>query len=72
MGELYLGHPSAKIVSLSTTESEYVSATHGMKEVLWLRSLLSEVFGGFDEAMVLFGDNQAAITLAHDHQYHAT
>ena len=70
-GELYLGHPSAKILSLSTTESEYVSATHGMKEVLWLRSLLSKVFGGFDEAMVLFRDNQAAIALAHDHQYHA-
>ena len=60
-----------EIVSLSTTESEYVAATHGMKEALWLRSLLSEVFGGFKEATVLFGDNQAAIALARDHQYHA-
>ena len=60
-----------EIVSLSTTESEYVAATHGMKEALWLRSLLSEVFGGFDKATVLFRDNQAAISLARDHQYHA-
>ena len=45
-----------EIVSLSTTESEYVAATHGMKEALWLRSLLSEVFRSFDEATVLFGD----------------
>ena len=60
-----------EIVSLSTTESEYVAATHGMKEALWLHSLLSEVFGGFDKVTVLFGDNQAAISLARDHQYHA-
>ena len=60
-----------EIVLLSTTESEYVAAMHGMKEVLWLCSLLSEVFGGFDKATVLFGDNQAAISLARDHQYHA-
>lgn len=34
-----------EIVSLSTTESGYVAATHGMKEALWLRSLLSEPRG---------------------------
>ena len=60
-----------EIVSLSTTESEYVAATHGMKEALWLRSLLSELFGPISEAMTLFSDNQAAITLTKDHQYHA-
>jgi transposase InsO family protein len=60
-----------EIVSLSTTESEYVAATHGMKEALWLRSLLSEVFRGFRDATTLFSDNQAAIALARDHQYHA-
>ena len=60
-----------EIVLLSTTESEYVSATHGMKEALWLRSLLSKVFGGFNEVIVLFRDNQAAIALTRDYQYHA-
>jgi hypothetical protein len=60
-----------EIVSLSTTESKYVAANHGMKEALWLRSLLSEVFGAFKDATVLFSDNQAAIALARDHQYHA-
>jgi hypothetical protein len=60
-----------EIVSLSTTESEYVAATHGMKEALWLRSLLSELFGPISEATTLFSDNQAAIALTKDHQYHA-
>ena len=59
-----------EIVSLSTTESEYVAATHGMKDVLWLRSLLSEVFRGFRNATALFSDNQVAIVLMCDHQYH--
>jgi transposase InsO family protein len=60
-----------EIVSLSTTESEYVAATHGMKEALWLRSLLSETFGPFTGATTLFSDNQAAIALTRDHQYHS-
>jgi len=60
-----------EIVSLSTTESEYVAATHGMKEALWLRSLLSEVFGPIKPPTTLFSDNQAAIALTRDHQYHA-
>jgi hypothetical protein len=60
-----------EIVSLSTTESEYVAATHGMKEALWLRSLLSETFGPITTPTTLFSDNQAAIVLTRDHQYHS-
>ena len=60
-----------EIVSLSTTESEYVAAMHGMKEGLWLKSLLSEIFGPFSSPITLFSDNQVAIVLTCDHQYHA-
>ena len=60
-----------EIISLSTTESEYVAATHGMKEALWLHSLLSEVFGSFKEATIMLCDNQSAIALTCNHQYHA-
>jgi hypothetical protein len=60
-----------EIVSVSTTESEYVAATHGGKEAIWLRSLLSQVFGPSKDATVLFSDNQSAIALTRDHQYHA-
>jgi hypothetical protein len=38
--------------------------------VLWLRSLISEVFGTLQEPTTLFSDNQAAIALMHNHQYH--
>ncbi len=60
-----------EIISLSMTESEYMAVTHGMKEVLWLHSLLSEAFGSLTAMTTLFSDNQAAIALTRDHQYHA-
>jgi hypothetical protein len=34
-----------EIVSLSTTESEYVAVTYAAKEALWLRSLVFQLFG---------------------------
>jgi hypothetical protein len=42
-----------------------------MKEGLWLKSLLSEIFGPFNSPITMFSDNQAAIALTCDHQYHA-
>jgi hypothetical protein len=60
-----------EIVSLSTTESEYIAATHAAKEALWLRSLLTQIFGALRDPTTLFSDNQSAIALTQDHQYHA-
>jgi hypothetical protein len=60
-----------EIVSLSTTESEYIAATHAAKEALWLHSLLSQIFGPPRDTITLFSDNQSAIALTQDHQYHA-
>jgi hypothetical protein len=60
-----------EMVTLSTTESEYVAATHAAKEGLWLRSLLTQVFYPLRDPTTLFSDNQSAIALAKDHQYHA-
>ena len=42
-----------------------------MKEALWLRTLLTDAFGTTISATTLFSDNQAAIALTRDHQYHA-
>ena len=60
-----------EIVSLSTTESKYIAATHGVKEALWLRSLLTDVFGPFKNPTMMLCDNQSAIALARNNQYHA-
>lgn len=59
-----------ELIVLSTTEGEYVAATHASKEALWLRSFISEVFGDDLGPTTLFSDNQSAIALSKDHQYH--
>ena len=60
-----------EIVLLSTTESKYVAATHAAKEALWLCSLIAELFALLAQPVTLFSDNQSAIALAKNHQYHA-
>jgi hypothetical protein len=59
------------IIVLSTTEAEYVAATHATKEALWLRTFVSEVFSPISNPTTLYLDNQSAIALSKDHQYHA-
>lgn len=60
-----------ELISLSTTESQYVAITHAAKEALWLRSLIGQVFEPFVDPIPLNSDNQSAIALARDNQYHA-
>lgn len=60
-----------ELVTLSTTEAEYVAATHAAKEAIWLRAFISEVFKPFNAPMPLLSDNQSAIALAKSDNYHA-
>lgn len=52
------------IVTLSTTEAEFVSAAYGACQAVWLRNILEEV--GFDqgESTTLFCDNSSTIKLS--------
>jgi hypothetical protein len=59
-----------EIIALSTTEAEYMAVMHVTKEALWLRLLINEIFEKFSGLITLFGDNQSAIALMKDHQYH--
>ena len=53
------------------TKSEYVTAMHAAKEVIWLCCLISKMFEPLVQPLVLYGDNQSAIVLTCDGSYHA-
>jgi hypothetical protein len=59
------------IITLSTAEAEYLAMTHAAKELIWIRLLLSELFGHFKYPTLLLCDNQSAITMAKDDTFHA-
>ena len=51
------------IVTLSSTEAEYVGATPTVQEILWLRDLLRELDIADDSPSVLNMDNHGAVYL---------
>jgi ATP-binding cassette subfamily B (MDR/TAP) protein 1 len=59
-----------KLVTLSTTEAEYVAVTEAAKEMIWLKAFLGEL-GLKQENSVLFSDSQSAIHLAKNPVFHA-
>jgi hypothetical protein len=58
------------VVSLSSTEAEYVAQTHAAKKGIWLRSFVKEIRGE-QGALTISCDNQGAIALAKDNKFHA-
>ena len=61
------------IITLSSTEAEYVALTHSSKDILWIHKLLSEFSRIFSFHMptTLLCDNQGAIRLSKDSTFHA-
>jgi hypothetical protein len=62
---------SEQTLTLSTTEAEYVAATHAAKEAVWLHRLFGELFPPITNPTTLHGDNKSAIALATGGQFHA-
>ena len=60
-----------RVVSLSSTEAEYVVQTHAAKEGIWLRSFMKEIQGGEEKPLTISCNNQGAIALAKDNKFHA-
>lgn len=58
------------LVTLSTTESEYVAATSAIREAMWLRSLLDDLGHSCKEATELNVDNQSTICLTKNPEFH--
>lgn len=59
-------------VALSTCEAEFIGQTQATKEAIWLRRLLHELNVSQGKwATIICGDNQGAIALASNPQYHS-
>jgi len=48
------------LVTVSTTEAEYVAATHTAKEAFWLRKITAELYPSNHVLITLYSDNKAA------------
>jgi len=59
-----------RCVSLSTTESEFIAASEASKDVVWLRKLLADIGCECKEATDLKVDNQSAIKLVKNPEFH--
>jgi hypothetical protein len=73
-GAISWGSYSQTLVTLSTTESEYVAATDTAKEGLWIHSFIAQIFKPTFTLIwnptILNSDKQAAIAISKDHQFH--
>lgn len=59
-----------KLVTLSTTEAEYVAASAATRGAMWLRKLLRDLGHSCVEATKLYVDNQSAIRLVKNPEFH--
>jgi len=59
-----------ELVTLSTVEVEYVAVTHATKECIWLCRLTGDILLPLPESTTLHCDNQAALKLVQDDNYH--
>ena len=60
-------------VALSSCEAEYIGQTQATKEAVWLRGLLDQLnpSAKCTQAVIIYCDNQGAIALAKNPQFHA-
>jgi transposase InsO family protein len=58
------------VVSLSTTEAEYIAAVEAGKEIIWMRNLLTEFGITSSSPSHLLIDNNSAVTVAKNPEHH--
>jgi len=59
------------IVVLSTTKVEYIAATHAAMEALWIHMFIVEIAWPLSSPTILKCDNQSAICVTKNDQYHS-
>lgn len=60
-----------KVVTCSSTESEYIGASEASKEACWLRMLVRGITVPIDGPTPLRADNNGSIILANDQSFHS-
>jgi hypothetical protein len=60
-----------ELVTLSTTEAEYVASSHTSRKAVWLCKLIGELFRPLKKPIPLYCNNQSAIALAQNDNYDA-
>ena len=58
-----------KCIALSTTEAEYVAGAEASATAIWLRCLCGDL-NGVDQTVPMFCDNNGAVLLAHNPEFH--
>lgn len=58
------------VVALSTTEAEYITASETVREIVWVRRLISEISFSKELNATLYMDNQSAIKLIKNPVFH--
>jgi hypothetical protein len=57
-------------IAESTIEAEYIATSDASKEAVWLRKLVSGLFGDKLETMMVHCDNQSCIKLTENPTFH--
>ena len=52
------------IISLSTTEEEYIAAANCCTQVLWMKQMLVDIHVTYDDPIPIFSDNTSAISIS--------
>jgi len=55
-----------KSVAASSTEAEYLALFEGVREALWLKSLINEIYLELNGPIDIFEDNQGFISIANN------
>ena len=59
-----------KVVALLTAKAKYMAMASASREIMWLRNLFKELGYTQREVTTLYSNNQSAITIAYNPQYH--
>ena len=57
-------------IAQSIVKAEYIATSDACKEAVWLRKLLSDLFGGKLESTIIHCDNQSCIKLLENPVFH--